>query len=84
MATFLTIPVIKGDLTITPDAGGARKLIANAVNRTFNKEYITRIASMISPESGATLSNFTYDAPGGVRNVYESTLTVAQIIALDA
>jgi len=83
MATFLSIPVIKGDLSLVPDTGGARKLIANAVTKTFNKEYISELSPMVSPQTGATLSKFTYDAPGGIRNVYEATITVAAIIALD-
>lgn len=84
--TFLNIPVVKGDISITPDfPGGVRKLIANAVTKTFNKAYITGITVMKSPESGATYCYFTYEEPAtSSRIVYEATITQSALIALDA
>lgn len=84
--TFLTIPCIKGDIGIVPDfPGGVRKLTANSVSKVFNKEYITNIATYVSPELGTTLGIITYMPPlDGPKRVYETTLTVAAIIALDA
>lgn len=84
--TFLSIPVVKGDINITPDfPGGVRKLVANAVTKTFNKAYITGITTMLSPESGASYCYFLYEDPATAsRIVYEATITRAALIALDA
>lgn len=82
--TFLSIPVVKGDVSIVPDfPGGVRKLAANAVTRTFNKEYITELAP-VSPAVAGVNSTFKYSGPLAFSTiVYESTLTVGAIVALD-
>lgn len=85
--TFLPIPVVKGDLSLTPDfPGGVRKLAANAVTFSFNKAYITEIAPVSANFTTATGVNatFKYANPSKFAGqMYESTLTPAQIAALD-
>ncbi len=84
--TFLSIPVVKGDINITPDfPGGVRKLVANAVTKAFNKSFITNITDMVSPQNGSTYCYFTYEDPASSsRIIYEATITRAALIALDA
>jgi hypothetical protein len=86
--TFLQIPVVKGELGLIPDfPGGVRKLAANAVTQTFNKAYIVEMSSVSAAVTAATgvQSLFKYADPSKfAAKLYESTLTVAAIIALDA
>ena len=85
--TFLAIPVVKGELAITPDfPGGVRKLAANAVTFFFNKTYMTEILTVSANFTAATgvNSTFKYANPSRLAGqIYESTLTPAQIVALD-
>lgn len=85
--TFLLIPVLKGDISLTPDfPGGVRKLAANAVPRYFNKTYVTDISPITAaiPVAAGVNSSFRYADPSAFTyKIYESTLTAAQIFALD-